>query len=277
MLRKVLAALLLVAGCVLAPVAVAGFWAANEIVDSDRYAAAVGPLADDPAVQSAVTERLTDEIVQYLPLDRAVRGAVQRVVTSDAFARAWTEANRVAHDQLDALLSGEGGGSLVTEDGTTVSLDLGPLINGIKQQLVASGLTFAGRIPAAHPTIELVQVEDLAFYQSLYQWAAKLKWVLPGLTVVLLVLGVLAARRRSRALVWTGLGLALGMAVLAGVLAWARSGYLGATGTKGLDPAAAAAFFDALTRSLWIGLLVIGVAGLLLGVGAWLAGRHRRA
>ena len=38
------------------------------------------------------------------------RSQVGKVVESDAFADAWVQANRVAHEQLVAALTGEGGG-----------------------------------------------------------------------------------------------------------------------------------------------------------------------
>src|SRR3954451_15307203 len=48
---------------VVAPLSVVATWAHDQVSDTDRYVATVAPLADDPAVQKAVSERITDEIV----------------------------------------------------------------------------------------------------------------------------------------------------------------------------------------------------------------------
>lgn len=67
------------------------------------------------------------------------------MVASDRVAQAWDEADRVAHEQVVALLSGEGGTVLSTE-GTSVVVDLGPVIEQVKARLAArgSGLGVAG-------------------------------------------------------------------------------------------------------------------------------------
>src|SRR5438876_4796247 len=61
--RTPLAALLIVAGCVLAPVSVVAVWTANQVSDTSKYVANVAPLIKDPAIQNALTNKLTSEIV----------------------------------------------------------------------------------------------------------------------------------------------------------------------------------------------------------------------
>ncbi|WP_194896383.1 hypothetical protein [Catenulispora pinisilvae] len=53
-IRSIASALLLALAALLAPLAVASVWMADEIGDTDRYVATVAPLATDPAVQNAV-------------------------------------------------------------------------------------------------------------------------------------------------------------------------------------------------------------------------------
>src|SRR5829696_4816771 len=57
--RSLLATVLIVLGCVLAPVAGVSVWVNNQVSDTDRFARTMGPLVDDPDVQSRLTERLT--------------------------------------------------------------------------------------------------------------------------------------------------------------------------------------------------------------------------
>ncbi|WP_343953927.1 hypothetical protein [Nonomuraea longicatena] len=298
--------ILIIVGCLLAMLSVVGVWVDNEVTDTDRYVENVTPLASDPAVQNAVANRTTSEIMKRLDVPAVVdevvvalegRGlpkpvgdklvglagplgsgvaqfvhnVVDKVVTSDAFATFWVEANRIAHTQLNAILSGQGS-QVVKVSGNTVSIDLGPLIDRVKQRLVAAGLTIAGSIPEIHPTFELFQIQDLGTYQALYQLLNALKWALPVLALLFLAGGVFAAHGRRRALVGAGLGIALAMLVLAAILVLVRAGYLHAVGVRGLDQAAAATIFDTLVRFLKAGLRVVLVVGLVVAAAAFLSG-----
>ncbi|KOX26057.1 hypothetical protein ADL06_16705 [Streptomyces sp. NRRL F-6491] len=50
------AVVLIVLGCVLAPLGIVASWAADVVGATDRYVATVAPLASDPAVQDAAAE-----------------------------------------------------------------------------------------------------------------------------------------------------------------------------------------------------------------------------
>ena len=154
--RTVVAALLIVLGCVLAPLAGVAVWARNQVTNTDRYVATITPLASDPAIQQAVTDQITAQVFTYLDVQRLtdqtvdalaerglrpqvadqlrgfagplasgiqgfVRTEVGKIVQSQAFADAWVQANRVAHQALVKALTGEGG-EAVTVEGDTVTL-----------------------------------------------------------------------------------------------------------------------------------------------------------
>ena len=57
--RTPVAALLIVVGCVLAPLSVVAVWTANQVSDTSTYVANVEPLIKDPAIQNALTAKLT--------------------------------------------------------------------------------------------------------------------------------------------------------------------------------------------------------------------------
>jgi hypothetical protein len=61
--RTPVAAVLIVAGCILAPLSVVAVWTANQVSDTSMYVANVAPLIKDPAIQNALTNKLTSEIV----------------------------------------------------------------------------------------------------------------------------------------------------------------------------------------------------------------------
>jgi hypothetical protein len=302
--RSIVAAVLIVVGCVLAPLSVVGVWARDQIGDTDRYLATVTPLAADPGVQNALADRITNEIFGYVDLrgivDQAVdvlvarglaattadrlrglsgplasgvrgfvRGKVAEVVTSRQFQGAWVTANRVTHEQLVAALSGKQGSISVSEG--TVSVDLGAFIAAAKQSLVAAGFTAAARIPDIHPKFELFSSRHLQRAQSGYRLLDRLGTALPFVSLGLIVLGVYLARSRRRALVGAGLGLALSMLLLGCALAVGRWIYLDMLPDTVSAPTAAAVF-DTLIRFLRTELRMVLVLGLVVAAGAFVSG-----
>ena len=187
-------------------------------------------------------------------------------------ANAWTQVNRVASQQLVAVLSGSGGknGAVGVSNGQ-VTLDIAPLEAVAKQDLVARGLTIAGKIPIVHATFALFPSKNLAKAQKAYRLINDLKIVLPIVTLVLLGLGVLAARRHRRALIGAGLGFAASMLVLGAGLAIARALYLNSVPAS-VPADAAAAAFDILVRFIRTALRTLLVVGLIVAVGAFFAG-----
>jgi hypothetical protein len=304
--RTPLAALLIIAGCVLAPVSVLAVWTANQVSDTSRYVANVAPLIKDPAIQHALTDKLTNEIVTRIdikgvtdqaatelsqrgftrigallpslsgPLASGVQGfvhsGIHKIITGPRMAAAWTQVNRVAHQALVAVLSGRGGGNgAVGVSNGQVTLDLAPLEAVAKQDLAARGLTVVNKIPTTHATFALFPSKHLSKAQGGYRLINDLKIVLPIVTFVLLGLGVLAARGHRRALIGAGLGFAASMLVLGAGLAIARAIYLNSVPASASADAAAAAF-DILVRFIRTALRTLLVAGLIVAVGAFFTG-----
>jgi hypothetical protein len=305
--RTVVAALLIVLGCVLAPLGGVAVWARNQVTNTDRYLATVAPLASDPAIQQAITDQITTVVFTYLDVqglttqaiqvltergslppqlaDRLdglagpiaggiqsfVRTQVARVVQSDAFADAWVQANRLAHQELVAALTGQGGGA-VTVTGDSVSVNLAAFIQTVKTQLVAQGFTLAARIPQVDVAFTVFQSADIARVRAGFNLLNTLGVWLPVLALVLLGLGVYVARDHRRALVGAGVGVAVGMLGLALGLAIFRSIYLDAIPAQVLPHDAAAVLYDTIVRFLRAGLRTILVLGLVVAAGAFLTG-----
>jgi hypothetical protein len=304
--RTPVAVLLIVVGCVLAPLSVVAVWTANQVSDTGRYVANVEPLIKDPAIQNALTDKLTSEIVTKINVkaltDQAatdlaqkglprisallrgvsgslasgvagfVHSSIHKIITGPRMANAWVQVNRVASQQLVAVLSGSGGknGAVGVRNGQ-VTLDIAPLEAVAKQDLVARGLTIAGKIPIVHATVALFPSKNLAKAQKAYRLINDVKIVLPIVTLVLLALGVVIARRPRRALIGAGLGFAASMLVLGAGLLIARNLYLGSVpATVPADAAAAA--FDILVRFIKTALRTLLVVGLVVTVGAFFTG-----
>ena len=303
--RTVVASVLIVLGCVLAPLSVLGVWTRSQLTDTDRYVETMAPLASHPDVQAALTNRITTAIMQYVDVADLVRetadalagaglppraadalrglsgpaqaGAsgfihdqVSRVVQSDAFAAAWETVNRVAHKQLVAVLSGKSQGA-VTVQGDTVTLDLAAFVLSVKQQLIDAGFTLAARIPDLHLQFTIIQSEDIKRGQKLYRFVDRFGFILPFVTLILLAGGVIAAKNRRRATVWAGLGVAISMVLLGAGLALGRHIYLDRLPVS-VSSAAAAAVFDTTVRFLRTGLRSVLVIGLIVAAGTFLAG-----
>jgi len=301
---------LIVLGCIVAPVAVLGVWAGNEVSDTGRWVATVEPLIHDPAIQNVLTDQITKQITNQLnvtgTIDQAaaqlndrgltrisslldsfgpqiassvngfIRSTVHRVVSSPAVAKIWVQVNTTAHQAVVQVLSGQGNGAISTSNGQ-ITLNLGPFIAVVKQDLVAHGFALASNIPPISPTVALFQAKDLGKAQAGYRLITTLKIVLPILALVLLAAGVWVARGRRRALIWAALGLAASMLVLAIGLLIARSIYLNSVPPTVLPGDAAAAAFDAMVYFIRVGLRVVLAVGLVVAIGAFITGPSRAA
>jgi len=302
--RTPVSALLIVIGCVLAPLSVIGVWTANQVSDTDRYIANIEPLIHEPSIQNALTDKVTTAIVTRLNVTARtnqaadvltskgltrvgtllktfsgslasavasyVHNTVHKIVTSERFANAWVDVNRVAHQTLVQALSGRGGA--VTVSNGQVTLDLAPFIAIVKQDLAQRGFTLVNSLPPIHPTIALFSSKTLVQAQTLYRVINDLKIVLPIATLVLIAAGVYIARYHRRALIGAGLGFAASMLVLGAVLLVFRGVYLNSVPNSVFPSDAAAAAFDTLVRFIKIALRALLVLGLVVAIAAFFTG-----
>jgi hypothetical protein len=302
--RTPVATVLIVIGCLLAPVSVLGVWGANEISNTNRYIENIEPLIHEPSVQNAITDRITNEITSHLnitgytnqaaalltskgltrvgtllktfgpALSSAVAGfihtQVHKLVTSARFAKTWIEVNTVAHQNLVNALSGKPG-ALAVSNGY-VTIDLAPFIAIVKQAIAARGFTLINSLPGIHPTLKLFSARQLVKAQTTYRAINDLKIALPILALLLIALGVYLARGHRRALIGAGLGFAASMVLLGAVLLVVRGIYLNSVPSSVLPSDAAADIFDTYVRFIRAALRTLLVLGLVVAIGAFLTG-----
>src|SRR5215211_3367384 len=79
--RSLFAVILIVLGCVLAPVAGIAAWTNNQVSNTDRFVRSIGPLVDDPDVQNALTDKLTATVFQYVDVQGLADDAVTALGT----------------------------------------------------------------------------------------------------------------------------------------------------------------------------------------------------
>ncbi|WP_240501786.1 hypothetical protein [Streptomyces neyagawaensis] len=269
---------LILLACLLAPVGALAAWATYELGDRDRYEAVTAPLAADPDVREVLADAVATGIMREVrvrpPLREPVRDfthdAARSFTRTEAFRTAWHTANRAAHDAvLRAVRAESAGGS--GHGAQPVTLDLAPVGERVKRQLVRDHVPFAHRIPVARTEVTVLSAEELVQLRKGYRMLEVAAFWLPVGALVLATAGILIATRRRRAVCATGLGTALGGALLGVAVALGRHLTL-ADLPPDVPPAAAGAVYDALTATLrtvtW-GLLALGAT---VAAAAWLTG-----
>ncbi|GAA1786513.1 hypothetical protein [Agromyces lapidis] len=305
--RTIGAVVLVVIGLLLAPVAVVAGWARLELVDTDRFVQTFAPLADDPEVQEFVSDQVTAAIEREvdipqltadlfdgiraldLPpraeaalglleapatqgLQSLVADVVHRLVSSEAFADIWRTALQTTHTQFVAAVQGDPDAMLEIGGDGTLSVQIGPIIEAVKERLSERGVGFADAIPVIEQSIVIAQGDAFVLVSTMYALAVGIGTWLPWVALAFLVAGVLVAKRRSKAFVWTAGGFAFVMALLAAGFEIGKVVVIAALSPSIIPGDAASVIYAQLTeamRSTTVALLVLGLFAALI---AWVAG-----
>lgn len=308
--RATLSFVMIFLACIFSGLSVISVWAADLVGDTDRYVRTVAPLARDPSVQDAIanevsalvirsigTQALVDKALSGLDslgvpssaktalgalsgpavdvIDGLVQSTIGKAVASPAFGSVWDEINRSAHAAVVKALTGQGGGAIQL-NGNAVTLDLAPVIDWAKAQLVAAGFGLAGRIPTVHASFTLLTSDSIASVRTqflLLQIAGN--W-LPFITLLMGVTGILLARRRRSALIAASIGTVVMMLILGLALVVERRLALDAL-PAGTSQPAAAAVVDTLSRFVSVTAGTIGTLAVFIALGAYLSGPHHYA
>jgi hypothetical protein len=309
-LRTSGAVVLIVIASLLSMLAVVAVWTSDIVGNTDRYVSTVAPLATQPDVQDAVTNRVTQVVLdqidvkalvqqlsdaaaqQGVPPNAAkliggltgpitsgltdlVHSTVQRVVTSSQFETLWVQANRLIHTSLDKALTGKGGGA-VSLNNNQVSIDIAPIVDRVKGELVNAGLGAAARIPEVHTDFVVFASKDIGKVKTYFRLLEVMGAWLPIITVLIAAVGVLLAVHRRRALIGAGIGFALGMLLLGIVLTVFRAFYLDHL-PPGANQAAAGAVYDTLVRFMRATVRAVFAVAVVTALGAFLIGPSRPA
>ncbi|WP_189187031.1 hypothetical protein [Streptomyces albiflavescens] len=278
-LRSALSAVLIVLACLLAPLGALSTWAMYGLGDPVRYEATMAPLAADTDVRDAIAAGVTDGILREVhvrprlqgPVNHFVRDAVRSFTETEAYRTAWQAANMAAHEAVMRALREDREGA--------VTVDLAPITEQVKRQLADDHMPLASRIPVEHTEITVLEAEDLDQLRKGFHVLEVAGIWLPVAAVVFSLAGIVLAVCRRRAVFATGLGTALGAALLGAGIALGRRLTL-ADLPPDVSRTAAGAVYDALTETLRLvawGLLALGLA---VALGAVLTGayaRYRRA
>ncbi len=272
-----LSVLLVLVAVVLLPAALATSWVDRTVADREGYLEAVTPLADDEAVQDAVTVRVRVAVLRLVSapsvaeeaLGDAVSLAVRRVVASQAFPPLWRASNEVAHTSLVEVLSqpvGEGG---------DVRIDITPVVEAVLDQLPAPFL--ADRIEVPPTSFTVAGTGEIDEARRVWQAVEGRGTVVPLLAVAALALALVVSPLRRR----TGMlaaGLALPALGLLAVSLVAGRRVVEAGAPRGEERELVLQVWDALVADLWVSTAVAaGIALVLLLVLAALPRRRATA
>jgi hypothetical protein len=298
--RRALVAILVILGCVLAPLSVLSVWMKTTLLNTDNYVATVAPLAKNSDVQSAIADRVTNtlivdnsveqRIVDRLPdnakfvapkitdaLASFVHEATLKIVQSEQFSTLWEEANRRAHTRVVALLEGKGGDVIHTHNGA-IALQIGPIIEKVNSALQDRGVDAfsSAASKAADKEIVLVESSVLESGQNTTDLLQKLAVVLPILTLLCFGIAIWLSPHRRRTILRGAFGLTLGMALLLLAFNVGRHFYLDALPST-VNTDAARAVYDTLLGGLQLALRAAFAFAVIVAISAWVTGPARSA
>ena len=295
--RLVVLALVVAAGVLLLLTSFA-VWVNRVALNTSRFVDTSSELLEDDSIRTAVATRAVDELYanvdvqaelkRQLPKDfKPASGVVaalgregayylaNRALEQPALQRVWRATLERSHAELVAVL--EGGGTTVSTQEGVVTLDLRPIVLdtagriGIRQ-------TVEEELPPEAARVEVLRSDELDAAQTGFELLKALAWFLPVFTVLVFGLALfLAGGRRRQTLRNSGLAVAA-----SGVVALIALRLTGSYVVDSLttDPQTRTAADDAwrvVTQLLRSSLYWQIVVGLLVVLGAWLAGPHRYA
>ena len=285
---------LIVLACLLAVLSVVVVYARNELLNTDTFVATVAPLAKDPAVQTAVATRVSDNLVAKTDVEQRVKNALParagflanpitgavhsatyqitlKLVQSQQFQHLWELALRQSHAQVDNLLLGNKVGALQSTNGQ-VTVDLTQVEKAAKQKLAARGLSVFDKVPNYSGTpFVLFHSDQLAKLQRWVRFLNHLALVLPIVSILVFAGAVLLARDRRRGLVHAASGLAVSMAVLLIAANVGRNQYLASLSPR-QSKAATTAVIDTVDASLLDSVRTVLVLAAVVAVVAFVVG-----
>lgn len=310
--RRIVAVFLVVLTAVLACATVPALYLRSEVLDTDRYVATVAPLASDPAIQAEIANKVTAQITEAVDIEGITRDAmtelgkvaprvaavitglapaiaeqtrtlihtaVSRFVASPQFQDLWTQVNRVAHQGIVNLATGNTGGTVSIDESGTVTISTKEIIARVKTLLVEQGVDIATRIPEVDAQITLLQSPELVRATEAIRTLDRTAPILAWMTALSAIGAIAVAPRgwRRRTTSRLGLGIAVAMAVLALGLAIGLNIFLSTIPSATVSPAAAESLVETLVAPLRTAVRFVFVVGLLIAVAAFLSGHSRPA
>jgi hypothetical protein len=296
--RTILAWVLFALGTLIIFVGSLTVWVRRQALDTDAWVRTSGDVLENDEVRSALSVYIVDQLYQYAdpqavlearlptnlqglagPIAGALRQpaveGVDRFLERPRVQAAWEELNRVAHQELIAVLENKTRGNITTGEGT-VTLNLSTLITNVGQQL-GFGEDLAARLPPDAGQIVLLQSDQLEAAQAGVKAIKWMSWLVILIAFACYAGAIWLARGRREMLRNIGVGLLL-VGILLLVIRRLVGNYI-------VDALASGESVRGAVGSAWIiGTRLLSevawaliIYGLVILVGTWLAGPNRYA
>ncbi|MCJ7661536.1 MAG: hypothetical protein MUO67_20490 [Anaerolineales bacterium] len=292
--RKLVVTLLVVLGCLILVLASVTFWARYTLLNTNGWVNAVGPIPQDPIVAQNFSAFLAGELFEEVnvdqamtemlppnfqmlgaPLSKALQGLVQdtiaSLIQSDGFNTVWVGVNRAAHSVIVGVLRGEG--DLVYLQSGQLVIDFSDLITFIQNNFGLERIDLAGENDGR---IVLLESQQVAYLQEAIHYLDTFGLLLPILSLVVFVSAWFVSLWRRKTLLWIGIAVAITMLLSLIAYEFIQSGIF----ISIADPLArliGRESWDVVTAGLVTLTIVLLIVGILIAVGAWLAGPNTKA
>ncbi|MEA2024270.1 MAG: hypothetical protein U9N79_08290 [Actinomycetota bacterium] len=283
----VIAITLAVIAAILVSIAVDTYWLHDRIFDSEHFVESLAPLPKDPAISTAIAVHAAEALDQGTAIEQRVAEALpeklgfltpkfveftqefvlettKQLVESDAFAKVWTAGLRTMHATFVGVLQGD----VATTESGDIGIDLDGAAGLVVDRLEERGVDLFADVETSLGEIVLIQADLLAAPRTIIGVFHTAVWVFPLAALILIGIAVFIDRDRFRPIQWFGFGSAvtilLSLALLRGAVNAA-----GTTIESDVDRAAADAIWNALLDGYVRLSVIVGLAMLAVGLGAW--------
>jgi hypothetical protein len=307
-MRAIIAGLLVVVGGLISIPASVAAWQDRAILDEDNFVATVDEAFEQEEVQTAIAERLTDEIMEYAqiqeriasglatiqeeggedlpeglvllsgPLTGAARDAIFRVTLRLIEAQPLEDvregALRASHRVLTAIINDDVEALKVV--GENVVLDLGVILEEIVKDVGGEdgeGFLADIDIPEDAGQIVLTQKSDNSAAWAVAEWLRISNPWVPLAAALVFALAVVVSPHRRRTVIAVGLTIVVAAVITILVVTEPlKEVATDALAETSSGKAAAGATYDIIVRSFHRQQAVIGLIGVGLAAGGALAG-----
>ena len=304
--RGIIAWVLVVLASLLIPISVIAVWAIKTVTNTDQYVATMAPLARNPVIVDHLAQKATDElfsthivqnkVTSVLPkaakpivppimaqLKTYVNQVALKVFQSPKFGELWDTLNRHSHQAVINTLTGKQTPfqQKVNKAGAVV-VNVAPAVTNLIDQLDARGVTVFDPLKAIvaksdNVAVTVVSKQQVQQYSGIFNLIVKLRWVIPIVSLVLALIGILIGVDHRKVVLRMAVGVSLMTVLLLAALSLGRNRFLNVAGVHNLNTQVAAAIWDTLLRFLKGDLRWTLFAAVLAAVIMWLIGPARYA
>jgi hypothetical protein len=224
--HRKLSVALVVAGTIVTLLAIFSIWANRQLLNTDNWVSTSDRLISNEKVDERLANYLAEEVFtgerleakleealppKLAPLASVVAGGLhglapqiaQRLLEAPKVQALWSDANRKAHEELLQVL--DGGGTTVTTENGTVTLDLKPIVETLGERVGANEL--GEQLPVGAGRLTIIHSDELEAAQKGVKLLRHLPIVLTLLALILFGLGIwFGGPRRREALRAVGIG-----------------------------------------------------------------------